>query len=137
MPEGVDLSRDMGHAPIGELIWKMSIPSIIGVMKSILNLSLRHFSPDWSVLREVILIGIPSFLQLSGYSISILVVNIFLKEYGSDLNISTYGIVSKVNTLLLFPVEKGSLRFCLRSLFLPYSQHTLSVKINSVRAMAI
>lgn len=72
--------------------------------KSILNLSPRHFIPDWSVLREVILIGIPSFLQLSGYSISILVVNVFLKIYGGDLNISTYGIVSKVNTLLLFPV---------------------------------
>ena len=32
MSEGVDLSCDLGHAPVGKLIWKMSVPSIIGVM---------------------------------------------------------------------------------------------------------
>lgn len=60
--------------------------------------------PDWRILREVILIGIPSFLQLSGYSVSILIVNVFLKKYSGDLGLSTYGIVSKINTLLLFPI---------------------------------
>lgn len=72
--------------------------------KSILSLTLRHFIPDWRILREVILIGIPSFLQLSGYSVSILIVNVFLKKYSGDLGLSTYGIVSKINTLLLFPI---------------------------------
>ena len=72
--------------------------------KSILSLTLRHFIPDWRILREVILIGIPSFLQLSGYSVSILIVNVFFKKYSGDLGLSTYVIVIKINTLLLFPI---------------------------------
>lgn len=72
--------------------------------KSVLKLAPRHFVPDQKVLRDVILIGIPSFLQLSGYSISILIVNVFLNKYGGDFSISTYGIVSKIDTLLLFPI---------------------------------
>lgn len=62
--------------------------------KSSLNLTLRHFFPDRRILREVILIGIPSFLQLSGYSVSILIVNVFLKKYSCDLGLGTYGIVN-------------------------------------------
>lgn len=72
--------------------------------KSILHLKPRHFIPDWHILREVILIGIPSFLQMSGYGIAIIIVNLFLKTFSDDLGLSTYGIVSKINTLLLFPV---------------------------------
>ena len=72
--------------------------------KSILHLKLRHFIPDWHILREAILIGIPSFLQMSGYSITIIIVNLYLKTFSDDLGLSTYGIVSKINTLLLFPI---------------------------------
>ena len=32
MSEKADLTLDMGSAPIGKLIWKMSVPSIAGVM---------------------------------------------------------------------------------------------------------
>lgn len=72
--------------------------------KSCLKFSVKDFIPDKGIIREVILIGIPSFLQMSGYSISIIIVNQFLRKYGGDLPISTYGIVSRVNTLFLFPV---------------------------------
>lgn len=72
--------------------------------KSVLKLSRRHFIPDREVLREILLIGIPSFLQTAGYGISILAVNVFLKKYGDTSDIGTYGIVNKINLLLLFPV---------------------------------
>lgn len=72
--------------------------------RSTLKFRLWHFRPDKKIIGEIITIGIPSFLQLSGYSISIMIVNQFLRGYGGDLPISTYGIVSKINTFILFPV---------------------------------
>ena len=72
--------------------------------RSTLKFRFCHFRPDKKIIGEIITIGIPSFLQLSGYSISIMIVNQFLRGYGGDLPISTYGIVSKINTFILFPV---------------------------------
>lgn len=72
--------------------------------KSMLKFYPRHFRPDLHLCGEMLLLGIPSFLQLSGMSISIMVVNQFLRNYGGDLPISTYGIVNKVITFFLFPI---------------------------------
>lgn len=71
--------------------------------KSILRLSWRHFIPDVRLLEEIIMTGLPSLVQMLGAGISIIVVNRFLKSYG-NLPINVYGIVSKVNTFLIFPV---------------------------------
>lgn len=72
--------------------------------KSRLRFQRHHFRPDWSLLREIILTGIPSLLQLSGYSISVAVLNLFLRSNGGDLAIGTYGIVSQINVFFLFPI---------------------------------
>ena len=58
------------------------------------------FSTDFHLLREILLTGLPSFLQTMGYSIAMVVVNRLLREQGGDLAISTYGIVSKIWTFL-------------------------------------
>ena len=64
------------------------------------KIRLRHFRPDFPLLREILLTGLPSFLQTMGYSIAMVVVNRLLREQGGDLAISTYGIVSKIWTFL-------------------------------------
>ena len=60
------------------------------------KIRLCHFRPDFPLLREILLTGLPSFLQTMGYSIAMVVVNRLLREQGGDVAISTYGIVSKV-----------------------------------------
>lgn len=72
--------------------------------KSILHIHLKHFLPDRKLLFEILWIGFSSFLQMSGAGISIVLVNRFLKRLGGDLQISTYGIVNKINTFFLFPI---------------------------------
>lgn len=71
--------------------------------RSVLRLSWRHFIPNPRCLREIILTGLPSLVQMSGAAVSIIVVNRFLRRYG-NLPINVYGIVSKINTFLIFPV---------------------------------
>lgn len=73
--------------------------------QSSLKIKLRHFIPNGKILQEIIFIGMPSFIQMFGYSISIIIINQILKKYGGDLSISTYGIVSKINTFLIIPMN--------------------------------
>lgn len=66
---------------------------------------LRHFRPDIRLMGEIIGIGISSFLQLCGQSLSLIIVNQFLRQYGGNLAISSYGIAYKIVVFFLFPVQ--------------------------------
>ena len=72
--------------------------------QSCLNLKPRHFIPDLSIIIEVVLTGLPSFVQTCGTGISTVIVNWFLRKYGGSLSISTYGIAGRILTFLQFPV---------------------------------
>ena len=48
---------------------------------------------------------IPSFLQLCGQSVALIIVNQFLRRYGGDLAITSYGIVNRIVVFFLFPVQ--------------------------------
>lgn len=73
--------------------------------KSAHHFRLRHFKPDLSVIGEVAGIGVPSFLQLIGQSVSMVIVNQFLRRYGGDLAISSYGIAYRIVLFFLFPIQ--------------------------------
>ncbi|MFW2504170.1 MATE family efflux transporter [Clostridium diolis] len=71
--------------------------------KSMLKISVRHFKPSIMIIREIIAIGIPSFIQQASSSILIIIMNNILKVYGGDLTISAYGITSRLSTFLIIP----------------------------------
>ncbi len=71
--------------------------------KSSLKIKPRHFRPEFNIIREIAAIGMPSFIQMVSQSLSIVIVNNFLKLYGGDLAISAYGIASRITTFLIIP----------------------------------
>lgn len=73
--------------------------------KSQLRIRGRHFVPNIKNIREIIVIGLPSFLQLASYSMTITIINNVLRRYGGDLTISSFGIVSKISTFLIIPLQ--------------------------------
>lgn len=73
--------------------------------KSVRQFRLQHFCPDIRLIGEIIGIGGPAFLQLCGQSLSLIVANQFLRQYGGDLAISSYGIAYKIVVFFLFPVQ--------------------------------
>lgn len=73
--------------------------------KSQLNIKLRHFIPDLRIIGEIVKIGLPTFLQLAGNSLTIIIINNVLRTYGGDLTISTYGMVNKITGFLLVPIQ--------------------------------
>lgn len=72
--------------------------------KSVVKLLPRHFIPDRMLMKEIISIGIPSFVQTAGMSISVIMTNRFLKSFGGTLPISTYGIVSRIYSFFQIPL---------------------------------
>ncbi len=68
------------------------------------RIKIEDFRPDLRLLAEILGIGIPTFLQTAGYSLSVVFVNHILKNHGGTMVISTYGIVSKAYTFLLLGI---------------------------------
>lgn len=73
--------------------------------KSALKMKAVHFLPDGMILREITGIGLPSLIQLGSYSVVLIVINRMLKNSGGDMQLNTYGIVNKINTFLIIPVN--------------------------------
>ena len=73
--------------------------------RSSLKLRPNHFLPDVRVIGEILIIGMPSFIQLASQSLTIVIINNVLRKYGGDLNISTYGITNRITVVLLIPLQ--------------------------------
>ena len=69
--------------------------------KSYLKLHLYNFIIEWTVLREILAIGIAAFTMTMSTSVSIIFINRVLNIYGGDLAVSTFGII---NRLVLFAI---------------------------------
>ncbi|MFZ2781930.1 MAG: MATE family efflux transporter [Rectinemataceae bacterium] len=56
------------------------------------------------ILGPAIALGTPSFIHSAGMSLIMLLVNTTLGRYGGDGAITTYGMVNKLNSLVIMPV---------------------------------
>src|SRR5690554_1685466 len=71
---------------------------------SALQVRLRHFKPDWGILREITTVGFASFARNSAGSLVIVIVNNLLGVYGGNLAISVYGIMQRMIRFLFLPL---------------------------------
>ncbi len=69
-----------------------------------LKIELQHLIPDFSIIREIIIVGLPSFARLSSGSVSTLLVNQSLRFYGGDLPIIILGVIIKITRFLFMPM---------------------------------
>lgn len=72
--------------------------------KTHVALRLDHFRIRPSILKDSALLGIPAFVQSAGMSLLALVINTSLGKFGGDMAITIYGMVSKINMLVIFPI---------------------------------
>jgi putative MATE family efflux protein len=69
-----------------------------------LTIKLHHLKPNLSIIKEIIIVGLPSFARLSSGSISTLLVNQSLRFYGGDLAIIIIGVIIKITRFLFMPM---------------------------------
>lgn len=72
--------------------------------KSSLKLKLIHLVPDFKLLRETVLIGLPAFIRQAGGSVLAVIMNNVLLVYGGDFAISSYGVINKLLMFTLMPL---------------------------------
>lgn len=63
-----------------------------------------HFRIKPAILKESALLGAPAFVQAAGMSLLALVINTSLGRFGGDEAITIYGMISKINMLVIFPI---------------------------------
>ena len=62
----------------------------------------RHFRPDAAVLKNVVLTGLPSFLQMIGIAVIQAVSDSFLIRYG-ETAVTAFGFVSRIRQFFILP----------------------------------
>ncbi len=63
-----------------------------------------NFLINWPCLRESSILGIPAFVQSAGLSILALIINNTLGRYGGDDAITIYGMIFRLNSIIILPV---------------------------------
>lgn len=72
--------------------------------RSHLRLRLRHLVPRLNLLPETLSLGLAPFVRQIGASLFVIITNNALREFGSDLSISAFGVIHKVLIFSLLPL---------------------------------
>ncbi len=72
--------------------------------RSSLKIKPSHLIPDFHLLKEVIVIGLPAFIRQAGGSVLAVIMNNVLIFYGEDLAVSAYGIINRLLMFTLMPL---------------------------------
>jgi putative MATE family efflux protein len=63
----------------------------------------RYFRPDWPIITEVLMIGLPSLIRNLGASAVVILTNNLLRVTGGDAALSVYAIVNRLSSALITP----------------------------------
>lgn len=69
-----------------------------------ISLTLAQIRVRWKILEESLVLGAPAFIQSAGMSLLALIMNNSLGYYGGDQAITVYGMINRLNMLIIFPI---------------------------------
>ena len=67
------------------------------------QIHLAYFKPDWAILREVVMVGLPSLVKSLSASLVVVITNNLLKAIGGDSALSIFAIVGRLFSSLATP----------------------------------
>jgi putative MATE family efflux protein len=98
-------------------VWGAALATVLSQMTScayLLSLYLRkkthvrlaaaHFRIRLPILRDSALLGVPAFVQAAGMSLLALLINTSLGSIGGDEAITIYGMIQRLNMIVIFPI---------------------------------
>lgn len=72
--------------------------------KGSLQIRVKHFKPDLSVLGETLALGMTVFCRQAAKTILFIVVNNVLKVYSGSMGISAFGIIFRILAFMIVPI---------------------------------
>ena len=72
--------------------------------KSTLHLTLKHITPDFKIIGQIITIGFATFISTIGTSVAMAFLNRGLSEYGGTAAITSMGAINSLYTFFIMPI---------------------------------
>ncbi len=72
---------------------------------SVVALRARNLVIRLNLLREVLVLGLPNFVQMAGMSLITMMINNLLGYYAGDIAISAYGVIMRLVSFILMPLN--------------------------------
>lgn len=82
---------------------------------TILKFTVEAFRFDFEIIRETLALGTASFTRQGASSIIAIILNHLLFEYGGEISVAVYGIISRLFLMATFPIiglSQGFLTIC-------------------------
>lgn len=73
--------------------------------KSTLELQNIGWLPDFNIVKEIITIGVPTFIMRSSSSLMVVAVNWMLIGFGSEIEIAVFGIINRLMMFFFMPIN--------------------------------
>lgn len=73
--------------------------------KSSLRMKWVGWKPEWRMIREIILIGLPAMATMSATSLTMLGINWALVLYGGEIQIAIFGIINRFIFFVVMPIN--------------------------------
>ncbi|MGM0378429.1 MAG: MATE family efflux transporter [Bacillota bacterium] len=89
---------------IGQLLSFIFVTYYFYSGKSNFKILPHHLKPNFEYIKEIITVGLPTFMRQIASSILAIVVNNSLAIYGGDIAISVYGVVNRVLMFIFMPM---------------------------------
>ncbi|MFD2043114.1 MATE family efflux transporter [Ornithinibacillus salinisoli] len=72
--------------------------------KSSLSLAIQHLTIKWNIVKEVLAIGMPAFVQQAAGSLMMIAINNMLIQFGSDFYVGIYGLIQRILMFTIIPI---------------------------------
>ena len=73
--------------------------------KSSLTVKWIRLLPDFKIVKEIVLIGLPSFIMMASASLMVVSVNWMLLVFSGEIQIAVFGIINRLMALAYMPIN--------------------------------
>ena len=89
---------------LAELVSATYLLSYYLLRRSSVRIAMHNLAPDLPVIREIMAIGVSSFVRTTAGSLVIVLVNRSLVGYGGDVALAAFGVLHRVLMFLFMPI---------------------------------
>ncbi|OIJ12559.1 MATE family efflux transporter [Anaerobacillus alkalilacustris] len=72
--------------------------------KSSLSIMVTTLKPKFIIMKEVLSVGLPAFMQQAAGSIMMISINAMLIRFGTEFHVGLFGIIQRISMLMLMPL---------------------------------
>jgi len=101
---GMGVSGAATATVLAEVVTATYLLSYYLLRRSSVRIAMHNFAPDLPVIREILAIGVSSFVRTTAGSLVIVLVNRSLVGYGGDVALAAFGVLHRVLMFLFMPI---------------------------------